>query len=138
MAAPTGALVYKDTVLTVDGDAFANQHTKARLVPDTPIQTIRTAVPDGAVQDVDSTTWVFELSGIQDNGTGGLAKALRDAAGTTIEIVLQPKAGFSQPKATFDVVVTNVEFGGEQGAFMTFDVEFPVIGEPDFGTSPAS
>ena len=53
MPAPTGALVLCDSLFTVDGTDYANQVRKVRLVPDQSIQTYRTLVPDGAVQDVD-------------------------------------------------------------------------------------
>lgn len=138
MPAPTGAHVYKNALVTVDDVQYANQVTRARLVPDTPIQTVRTLVPDGVVQDVDSTVWVFELSGLQINIASGLAKALRDAAGTEIEVVLQPKVGLSQPTATFTILALPGEFGGEQGSFLTTEMELPVVGAPVFGTSAAA
>lgn len=136
MPAPTGAFVYKDATLTVEGTAYANQATKARLVPDTPIQSVRTLVPDGQVQDVDSPLWTFELAGLQINVTGGLAKALRDASpGDELEIVLLPQAGSSMPQATFTALAIPVPFGDEQGKFATIDTVLPVIGQPVFGTS---
>ena len=138
MPAPVGAHVYRHALVTVDTVEYANQVTKARLVPDTPIQTVRTLVPDGVVQDVDSTVWVLELSGLQINITGGLAKALRDAAGTEIDVILQPKVGFSLPTATFTALALHVEFGGEQGAFLPIELELPVVGSPVFGTSAAA
>lgn len=136
MTAPAGAYVLRNASITVDTVEFANQITKARLVPDTPIQTVRTLVPDGVVQDVDSTVWVLELSGIQDwlNGTG-LADALNDAVGTEIDIVLTPRLGTAKPKATFTCLAVPVEFGGEQGNFAMFEVELPVIGAPVFGVT---
>lgn len=135
MPAATGAIVYRDAVITIGAVPYANQATKARLVPDTPIQTIRTLVPDGAIQDVDSTVWTFELSGLQINIAGGLAKALRDAAGTNVDVILQPKSGSAKPQATFTIVALAPEFGGEQGSFLTMELELPVVGTPVFGTS---
>lgn len=135
MAAPTGVHVMRNVVLTIGATDYANQVTKARLVPDTPIQTIRTLVPDGVVQDVDSTVWTLELSGVQNWLTGGLADALNDAAGTELSIVLQPKSGTGQSTATFTIIAMPVEFGGEQGNFRTFEGEFPVVGAPTFGVS---
>jgi hypothetical protein len=100
---------------------------------------VRTLVPDGVVQDVDSAVWTLELSGLQINSTGGLAKALRDAApGSELDIVLQPKTGFSQPMATFTVMAVPAPFGGDQGAFLQMEMVLPVVGAPVFGTSPAS
>ncbi|MER5703478.1 hypothetical protein ABT023_16255 [Micromonospora sp. NPDC002296] len=135
MPAAAGAHVFRNAVVTVDDVEYANQLTKARLVPDTPIQTQRTLVPDGVVQDVDSTVWTFEISGLQINVAGGLAKALRDAAGTQIEVTLQPKAGTGQATATFTVLALMPEFGGEQGNWLTQELELPVVGLPVFGLS---
>lgn len=135
MPQAAGALVYRDAVITIGAVQYANQATKARLVPDTPIQTVRTLVPDGVVQDVDSTVWTFEISGLQINIAGGLAKALRDAAGTNIDVILQPKSGSAQPMATFTAVALATEFGGEQGSYLTIELELPVLGTPVFGVS---
>lgn len=135
MPAYAGAHVMRNASVTIGAVEYANQVTKARLVPDTPIQTLRTLVPDGAIQDIDSTVWTLELSGIQDMLTGGLAKALNDAAGTELDVVLQPKSGSAQSTATFTIIAMPVEFGGEQGNFRTFEGEFPVVGAVTFGTS---
>jgi hypothetical protein len=135
MAAPSNSIVYRDIVFTVGGTSYANQVSKARLVPDVPVQTYRTLVPDGVVQDIDSTVWTLELGGLQINHTGGLADALRDAAGTELACVLQPKTGSGQPTASFTIVSKMVPFGGEQGKYMEIDDEFPVVGAVTFGTS---
>ncbi len=135
MPAVTGARVYKNAKVTIDEVEYANQLNKARLVPDQPIQTMRTLVPDGAVSDVDSATWTFEISGLQINAANGLADALRDANGGELEIVLQPRAGTGQATATFTVIALMPEFGGEQGAWLTQELELPVVGQPVFGTS---
>lgn len=133
MPAYSNAHVMRDALVTIASVEYANQVTKARLVPDTPVQSVRTLVPDGQVQDVDSTMWTLELSGLQSTKTGGLAKALNDAAGDEIEVVLQPRTGTGEDKATVTIIAMPVEFGGEQGNFRTFEGEFPVIGQPVFG-----
>lgn len=135
MPVPAGTHVMRDATITVDTIQFANSITKARLVPDNPIQQLRTLVPDGIVTDVDSAVWTLELSGVQVHGVGGLAKALNDAAGTEVSVVLQPKVGSGQDVATFTMMAMNIEFGGEQGAFRLFEATFPVIGAPIFSTS---
>jgi hypothetical protein len=135
MTTTAGATVYKNTVLTVDDTDYANQHTKGRLVPNQSVQTVRTAVPGGVYQDWDEPTWVFELTGLQINTVDGLAQYLRENAGSTVTVVLQPKAGSGQAKATFDCIAPAVEFGGESGAYMTIDISLPVLGAPVFGTS---
>jgi hypothetical protein len=135
MAAPTGAFVLKDATVTIDSVEYANQCTKAQLTPDQPVQTVRTLVPDGVVSDVDSAAWTFDISALQINGSGGLAKALRDAdPGDTLACVLAPSNGTGNAKATFTILVLDVPFGGEQGNFATFEASFPVVGSPVFGT----
>ncbi|TWJ23128.1 hypothetical protein [Micromonospora endolithica] len=135
MPAAVGAHVYKNAVVTIDAVDYANQLNKARLVPDQPVQTMRTLVPDGVVQDVDSPVWTFEISGLQINVSGGLADALRDANGGELDVVLQPKAGTGQATATFTVLALMPEFGGEQGEWLTQELELPVVGQPVFGLS---
>lgn len=135
MPAPTGARVYRDALITVDGVDYANQLNKARLVPDQPIQTVRTLVPDGAVQDADSVVWTWELAGLQIDIAGGLAAYLRTASGANIAVVLQPKTGVGLPKATFTALALMPEFGGDQGSFLPISLTLPVIGGVVFGTS---
>ncbi len=132
MPVPTGVIVMKDSSVEVDGVEYANQTTRSRLVPDTPIQTKRTLVPDGIVQDVDSPAWVWQVAALQKNDTGGLAKALRDAApGDELAVVFLPQVG-SAPQATFTVLALPVDFGGDQGAWEDFEAVFPVVGQPVF------
>lgn len=135
MSAVVGARVYKNAKVTIDSVEYANQLNKARLVPDQPIQTMRTLVPDGAVSDVDSATWTFEISGLQINAANGLAEALRDADGGELDVVLQPQVGTGQATATFTIIALMPEFGGEQGAWLTQELELPVVGQPVFGVS---
>jgi hypothetical protein len=135
MPVAPGVIVMRDSTITIDTVEFNSSATKFRLVPDTPIQQLRTLVPDGVVTDVDSTVWTFEVSGVQVWAAGGLAKALNDAAGQQVDVVIQPKVGSGQDKATFTMVAMPVEFGGEQGAFRLFEATFPVVGAPIFSTS---
>ncbi len=136
MPAPTGAHVYKNCLLTVEGTEYTNQLTKALLKPDSPSQTLRTLVPDGQVTDNDSPIWTFEVSALQINIAGGLAKALRDAAvGDELDCVLQPVAGSGAPQASFTIKAKPVDFGGTQGQWGTFEDVFGVVGQPVFGTS---
>jgi hypothetical protein len=139
MAVPTQVYVYKDASIEIDEVEYTNQCTRAVLIPTTPIQSVRTLVPDGQVQDVDSPMWVFGVSALQKNHTGGLAKALRSAApGAELDVVLIPQVGLSMPQATFTIKALPVQFGGEQGKFMDFEEAFPVVGQPVFGDTPAS
>jgi hypothetical protein len=135
MPAATGAYVFRDALITVDGTDYANQLSKARLVPDQPIQTMRTLVPDGVVQDVDSVVWTLELGGLQINVSGGLAAYLRTNSGLSTSWVLQPRTGVGQSKASFTAIAMMPEYGGEQGAYQSIDMTIPVLGAVTFGTS---
>ena len=133
MPPPTGAHVWRNAVVTVATVAYANQLRIARLVPDTPIQSYRTLVPDGAVQDVDSPLWTFEITGLQINRTGGLAHALRTATvGSTRAVVLTPHDADGEDTAAFNVLALPPPFGGTQGEFGTIEMVLPVIGQPTF------
>lgn len=136
MPAPTGGMVYRDASVIVAGVEYANQLKKARLVPDQPVQTYRTLVPDGVVQDADSITYVFEMEGLQINIAGGLAAFMRTNSGTTQTITLVPKVGSGMPRATFTATMLMPEFGGEQGAFLTQTLSLPVNGAPVYDTAP--
>ncbi len=139
MAPVTGVYVMKDSSIVIDAVEYNGQMTRGRLVPETPIQAKRVLVPDGAVQDVDSPTWTFEVAALQKNDAGGLAKALRDATpGEELLVVYAPKDGLSQPMATFTLLALPVLFGGDQGSWADFEAVFPVQGQPVFGTTAAS
>lgn len=140
MPAPANTFVLRDALVTVDAVEYANQAWKARLVPEVPIVSQRTLVPDGTITDVDSAIWTFELTIAQINHTGGLAKVLRDAApGTEMDIVLQPTGGAAEvvgsPTATFTVKSMPVAFGGDQGALASNEIVLPVVGSPVFGVT---
>lgn len=137
MVAYTGAIVMKDALLTLDDTEFTNQVNRARLVPDTPIQTMRTLVPDGVIQDVDSAVWTLEIQGVQSWETGGLALFLHTNAGTVVEATLSPKNGTGKKQATFNVLCVDPPFGGDQGEFAMLELELPVVGAPVFAAQPA-
>ncbi len=131
------AYVFRNPVVTIDDVVYSAQLTKARLVPDTPTQTMRTF--SGVDKDRDSTSWTLELAGHQDRGTGGLADAIDDAvtAGLPIEIVIQGKSGSGQDVATCNFIPVPVEFGGETGDWKLFDQTFEVVDQPVFSQSGA-
>lgn len=133
MPAAANAFVLKNGLVTVDSVEYANQARIARLVPDQPIQSYRTLVPDGAQQDVDSPVWTFELTGLQINRSGGLAAALRAlAVGEEVEVILAPRNLVGDQKATFTIVSMVPPFGGEQGSYAEIEMSFPVVGSPAF------
>lgn len=137
MAYARAVVIRNPASVEIDEVEYKNQVTKARLVPDTPTQTMRTF--GGVDKDRDSTSWTLELAGHQDRGAGGLADAIDDAvaAGTNLEIVIQPRAGTGQDVATCTFVPVPVEFGGEAGEWKLFDQTFEVIDSPVFTQSGA-
>lgn len=136
MAAPTGAYVLRDASFTVEATDYANQCTSVVLTPDQATQTLRTMVPDGVVQDVDSAVWTCSINGVQDyKAAQGLARLLTDMDGQQLDIVFTPKKGTGNVTATVTVTAKATPFGGEQGAFTTFSVDLPVIGAPVFGVA---
>lgn len=136
MAAPLGAYVLRDAAFTVEATDYANQCTSVVLTPEQPTQTIRTMVPDGIVQDVDSAVWTCSINGIQDyKAAQGFARFLTDMAGQEIDIVFTPRKGTGNATATVTCIAKAVPFGGEQGSFTTFSVELPVKGAPVFGVA---
>jgi hypothetical protein len=138
MPAAAGAVFGKNAIFEFDDDPYQNEISKARFVPAQETQAYKTLVPDGTQNDTDNATWTLELTGLQIHKAGGLAAAMRAAAGTQVEVVLQPVAGFSQPTATATIIVPEVPFGVEQGVWETMDLTCPVVGEPTWGTSAAS
>jgi hypothetical protein len=137
MVAYARAHVIKYAVFEVETVEYNAQVTKVRLVPDTPTQTLRVMEPASSVVDADSPVWTLELAGIQDFGVGSLGAALRTAAdaGTDLDVEFQPKTGVGQDRAVFSIRPVNIPFGGDQGAFRTFDVTVPVVGTPVFSQS---
>lgn len=131
MPAPAGAFVMRNAIVTIDAVEYANQCTRAELVPEAETQTLKTLVPDGIVQDVDTNVWALNLTIIQDYVAGqGLARKLTDSHGLQLTATLEPKAGGVGADVTF--IAKAVNFGGEQGSFATSEVELPVIGAPTF------
>lgn len=129
------AYVFRNPTVTIDAVAYSDQLWKARLVPDTPVETRRTF--GGVDKDRDSTSWTLELAGHQDRGAAGLAVALDTAAaaGEPIEIEIQGKPGTGQDTATVTFVPVPVEFGGESGDWKQFDATFEVVDQPVFAQS---
>lgn len=135
MAPAAGAHIFRNAIVTIDEEEYANQLRVARLVPDQPVQTYRPLVPDGVISDVDTPVWTFETSGLQINVAGGLAEALRAANGGKLEVLLQPRAGSAQKTATFTITALMPPFGGEQGSWLEQELTFPVDGQPVWGAS---
>lgn len=124
--------VMKDSLVEFETVDHANELTRARLVPETPSQTTRTLVPDGAITDVDSPTWTLELAGLQKHITGGLGLLLNTTTpGDLLDVVYEPRAGVvGQPSYAFQVVSKPIPVGGDQGAQALFEVVLEVIGAP--------
>lgn len=130
MTAYTGAIVLRNALFKIGGTDYTNQVNKVRLVPDTPIQTMRTLVPDGVIVDVDSTVWTLELSGVQDNETGGLAAYLLANNGSLVTAIVAPNNTSTKKQFTVSVRCLPAPIGGDQGGFAVFDLTLPVNGQP--------
>lgn len=136
MPAPAGAYVLRNCSIVIDDVDYANQLTKATLEPDQDTQTLKTLVPDGLVQDVDSPVWSLKIEGVSDwTPNQGLAWRFSQSIGEKLTATLVPKVGDNQPNATFTVVSMAPSMGGEQGNWNTMEMELPVDGQPVFGTT---
>lgn len=135
MPAYARAHVMRDSKVTIGATEYNNQVTTVLLTPETPIQQMATLSPSGTITDVGTPLWSLQLVGIQDNGSGSLGAALRAAAGTLLTLTFQPRTGTGQDSATCSFVAMQIPFGGAQGEFRTFDMTFPISGEPTFTQS---
>lgn len=134
MAAYSGGFVLRNWLFKIGSTDYTNQTTGVELNPDQNVQTLRTGVPDGAIQDVDSAVWTIKLKGVQDYESGGLAAALSASAGNTGTFTYAPvnTTGKKSWTGTFRYVAPIV--GGDQGKFADFELELPVIGTPSAST----
>lgn len=133
MAPAANAYVIKNANVTIDSVTYQNQARIAELVPEQNVQNYRVLVPDGNQADVDAPTWTFNLTGLQINATGGLAKALRAlTVGEQVDVTLAPRDLAGDDEATFTIVAMSPKFGGEQGTWAEIEMSFPVVGQPTF------
>lgn len=131
-----GAFIMRNASTTFDTAEYKQQLTKAELVPDAPVEQLKTLDPSVIHTDVDTATWNFEIAGIQDWVVSqGLADFLHTNHGQTAEVVLQPRPGAGQRIATFTVMCMSPNFGGEQGSWALMELTLPVDGVPAFTTS---
>lgn len=124
--------VMRDSLFEVEGTDYANQLTRARVVPDVPAQTQRVLVPDGTLNDVDSAAWTCEIAMVQKLAAGGLARVLNAATpGDLLDVVYEPLQGVpGQPHYEFQIRAMPVAVGGDQGAFAISEVVFTIEGTP--------
>ncbi len=124
--------VMKDSLVEVEGVDYANQLTRARAVPDVPVQTQRVLIPNGTLNDVDSAAWTFEVAMVQKLAAGGFAQVLNDATpGDLLDVVFEPVRDVpGQPHYEFQIRAMPVPVGGDQGAFAVSEVTFTIEGTP--------
>lgn len=136
MAYAKATVIRNPAVFKVGGTDYSAQVNKARLVPDTPVQTMRTFT--GVDKDRDTTSWTLEVSGHQDRSAGSLGAALDTAAaaGTAVTFCIQPRVGTGLDQVTGTFVPTPMEFGGEAGSWKTFEQTFEVVDQPTFSAQP--
>lgn len=132
MAFAKATVIRNPAVFKLGAVDYSAQISKARLVPDTPTQTMRTFA--GVDKDRDTTSWTLELSGHQDRTSGSLGAALDTAAaaGTAVTFCIMPRVGTGLDQVTGTLVPTPMEFGGEAGSWKEFDMTFEVVDQPTF------
>lgn len=134
MPAAAGGFVIKDALVSlgpVGGPEvdYTNQLDTATVSPEQATQTKKTLVPDGTLQDVDSSVWTLTLAGIQDYvAARGLARYLFDHEGEKADFTVEPIAGGVGMTGT--CVLKSVPFGGETGNWAEMSIELPVVGRP--------
>lgn len=134
MPAAAGGFVIKDALVEFGpavgaGVDYTNQLDTATVTPDQSTQTKRTLVPDGTLQDVDSSVWTITLAGIQDYvAARGLSRYLYDHEGEKAKFTVEPIAG--GVGMTGICTIKAVPFGGETGNWAEFSVELPCDGKP--------
>lgn len=120
--------LFKYAVVEIDTVEYAEWATTALLTGDAPVQQLRTLVPDGVITDTDSAVYSFQLAGVQGSP---LYAALLAAEGAAVDVVFQAEFGVGKAVRTFTATVPEgLAFGGQQGAWRTFDITMPVTGVP--------
>ncbi len=134
-----GAVVLKNWSLKMGSQEVGNQCMKAQLVPSSTVQSLKTAVPGGVVQDVDNAAWTLQLTGVENmTPSTGIGAILFNGEGSVISCEFVPHKVTGQPKFTFDIIATPLPIGGEAGQFNTGDVSLPIQGKPTQGTYSAT
>jgi hypothetical protein len=132
MTVATGPYIFINPIVTIEGTSYTNQLRRAELVPETTSVTYPTLDPAGTIQASGSTTWTFELEGIQNE----LHEVLLDAEpGDLLTVVLQTKPGVGERTATFEMAAKPVRFGGTTNEVLTFEDSFGVNGAIAWGVS---
>lgn len=127
-------MLIKNAVVTIESVSYTGQVTAAELVADTPIQQTRTLNPSTVISDVDSTTYVFNMTVSQ--GTALHEMMLAAADGELLDpIVFQVEAGVGKRKATFAAYNVRPNFGGERGGQLFSTVSLPVNGAVTWSVS---
>lgn len=122
--------------IEVDGVEMKSQIWKIELTPDQPVQ-VQRAFDGGVNVDTDTPSWTAAITCFNSRKAGAFVKALDTAraAGDTVDIVVQPKAGTGQDVATFTVTPVAVGFGGEIGSWHQAEIELPVVDQPVFSAA---
>ena len=140
MPAATGALaphILKEGSISIGATDFANIISKSKLVPSQDIVTFTGYIPEAVYQDVNTATWVWQITAVASWAAGGLAKLLHENAGMELDCVFTPNTPTGE-SASFTIMPTEVPFGGDQGTFNVEDMIVPVIGQPNFTDGDSS
>lgn len=118
-------MAFTNPVITVETVDYTGQITKAELVPDVPVQVTKTLDPDTIIVDVDTASWVWNVTILQGSVFDELL--LTSAPGTELDVVFQKEPGVGKRVATFTVAAMPTNFGGERGGTLTTDMALQVV-----------
>ena len=127
---PVEAHILRDVDLILGLDNYEAHVNRVALVPSNSTVTWQGLTPAASFTGSTSSTWVAELSGVQDWETAdALAEYLFDHEGEEVPISFRPRKGTG---STFTGTVTCVptSVGGDVSTFPVFAVTLPMSGKP--------
>ena len=124
------AHILRDVDLLLGTDNYEAHVNRVAFVPSTSSTTWQGLTPAASFTGNTASTWVVELSGVQDWETAdALAEYLFDNDGEEVPISFRPRKGSG---ATFTGTVTCVPttVGGDVSTFPVFSVTLAMSGKP--------
>lgn len=122
--------ILRDVDLKIGTDNYEAHVNRVELAPSTGTVTWQGLTPSASFTGSTASTWVANLSGVQDWETAdALAEYLFDHEGEEVPISFRPRRGSG---ATFTGTVTCVptSVGGDVSTFPVFAVTLPMSGKP--------
>lgn len=131
---PVQPYIFKDAVLTIDGNDYAPGASTIALVPTTQqtTQKWQGLTPDSSFSDTvtEPPSWVLNITMAQDTDDASLHTYLNTHVGDVESIVIQPKRGSGQKTYTVEATIVPVQIGGDVNTIQTASVSLPVTGQP--------